>query len=114
MVSGSHRPLTNASDKLAGKFLCNAKVAGQKSLRDVVAVKGPDVLLAGCGDRFLRLHDLDVAGDAGRKAIAGLGELLRCQVPRPGRHLELLAAGLEIEERGTHVEVDARLEVFDF
>ncbi len=68
----------------------------------------------GEGDGFLRLDDFDVVADAGGKPVARLGELLRREVARACGDLELFAGGLEIQERGPHVVVDAGLQIFGF
>ena len=71
----------------------------KRAFREVVAVQRRDVLLVGERDRLLRLHDFDVAGDAGGEAIARLRQLLRGEIARLRRDLQLLVVGLQIEER---------------
>jgi len=52
----------------------------EKRLRDVEAVGGPDVLLAGGGDRLLCLNHFNVAGHARGETVARLRELLSGEV----------------------------------
>src|SRR4051812_24934543 len=104
-------PLANASEILTRGLFSHAQAAGQERLRDVETVQRRDVLLAGFGHRLLCLNDFDVAGDAGGKAVARLGELLRRQLASAGSHLQQLCGRLQVEEGATDVVVDAGLEV---
>ena len=65
-------------------------------------------------DRFLRLHDFDVAGDAGGEAIARLGQLLVGEVARLAGDRQLPGGRVEIEKRRAHLVVDRRLQVVGF
>src|SRR5207248_9367469 len=71
-----------------------------------------DVLLGRERDGFLRLRHFEVVCNAGGEAVSCLGKLLRRQVARLGRDLELLAAGLQIEKRAADFVVDAGFRVF--
>jgi hypothetical protein len=99
---------------LTDGFFSHAQAAGEERLRDVVAVERRDVLFARFRHRLLGLHDFDVAGDAGGEAVAGLRELLRRQLTRAGRDLQLFTARLQVEEGAADVVVDAGPQIFGF
>src|SRR3954469_7816767 len=106
MILRSDPPLPNASEINTRRLFRYAESARQQRLCHVVAVERADVLLTRLGDRRLRLHHFDVIRDAGSKTVACLGELLRGQFSSSRGGLQLLAAGLQIEKRGSYVVID--------
>src|SRR5207249_5485827 len=58
------------------------------------------------------LYDFDIARHARREPIARLLQLNRRQVSRPARDTQLLAAGLQIEQRRADFVIDAGFEIF--
>ena len=72
--------------------------ARERCLGEVVRVQRVDVTLRRDGHRLLRLRDLDIAGDARRKAIARLLQLLTGERHVGLRRFELLARGAQIEQ----------------
>src|SRR5882672_950963 len=98
LLSRLVRPSADASEVLLCGRLGDAEAAGEEPLRQVVSVQGSDVLLGRDRDGLLRLNDFDVARDAGREPVARLRELLRRQLARAGRDLELFVGRLQIEK----------------
>ena len=85
--------------------------AGQFDFGEVVRVQALDVTFVRGGDRFLRLHNLQIVGDSGSEAVLRLGESLLGQVYRAACDFDLLRGSIEIEQRGTDFVIDASSEI---
>jgi hypothetical protein len=66
------------------------------------------------GHRFLRLHHLDVARDAGGETVPRLRQLLRGQLTRFQRTLALCGRRLQVEECHSDVVVNLCFQVLGF
>jgi hypothetical protein len=83
-----------------------AEGTGQSYFRNIVAVQGGDQIIIGRGDRFLRLHDLDIVGDSRLEAIAGLNQSLIRKLEAALGHSHLVGGGAYVEERGADLHFD--------
>src|SRR3954454_22604879 len=106
--------LARASENLTQHLLRCAGTADERTLGEIVAVLGGDELFGRDGDGVLRLHHLDVVGDAGGETVARLRQLLVREIARLDRDRELPCCRVEVENRGAHLVVNRRLEIFGF
>src|SRR3954447_20116400 len=106
--------LARASENLTQHLFRRAGAADQRPLGEIVAVLRRDQLFGGYRDSILRLHHIDVVGDAGGETVARLRQLLVREIPRLDRERELPCCRVEVEKRGAHLVVNRRLEIFGF
>ncbi len=83
----------------------------QFDLRKIVGIKTLNITLVSAGHGFLRLHDFQVVGHSGGEAILRLRERLFRQVDGTAGHFDLLGGGVQIEQRGADLIVDAAAEI---
>src|ERR1700733_9130012 len=76
-----------------------------------MGVQAFDIAFVSTSERFLRLHDFQIVGNAGGKAILRLGKCLLCQIDRTACHSYLLGGGIEIEESSADFVIDASPEI---
>src|SRR5512140_1864312 len=80
---------------------------GQPRARLVVAIEGGDLVVARPRQLVLGRNHLHVVRDPRLEPVARLFDLLPGELDPEIRHLDLAARGIELRDRGLHVERDA-------
>ncbi len=78
----------------------------------VVFEKGFDLIVVRPRERVLRLHDFDVIGDAGGKAVARLLDFLLRELYSEIRNVHLVTRSLKLGERRLYFECNFISQIF--
>ena len=92
-------------------LLGNAEGLRQRDFRQIEGEKATDIRLVCGGDRFLRLHHLEVIGHARAGTVLRLGERLVSKVDVALCYVHEFGGGLEVEEGSPHLVVNLALQV---